>query len=78
MRSDVKSFIKNCDTCKRCKHDSTTPSGLLQPLPIPQNVWLDISMDFIEGLLLSQGLSAVMVVVNRLSKYAYFILMKHP
>ncbi|GKC80237.1 ty3-gypsy retrotransposon protein [Tanacetum coccineum] len=52
--------------------------GLLQPLPIPERIWQDISMDFIESLPLSHSKSTLLVVVDRLSKPAHFLPITHP
>lgn len=78
MQRSVKDFVRNCDICQRCKTECSLPGGLLQPLPIPEKIWSDISMDFIEGLPQSKGKSVIMVVVDRLTKYAHFIPLSHP
>ena len=78
MRKVVLDYIKQCDVCQRHKIDHQKPAGLLQPLPIPTQVWIDISMDFIDGLPPSKGKIVLVVVVDWLSKYAHFIPMSHP
>lgn len=45
----------------------------MQPLPIPDQVWEDISMDFITHLPPSQGKTIIWVIVDRLIKYAHFL-----
>ena len=50
--------------------------GLLHPLHMPKQKWEEISMDFIEGLPLSDGKDKIFVVVYRLTKYAHFMGLK--
>lgn len=78
MKNDIKEHIQQCDTCQCQKWDNTSPAGLLQPLPIPTQLWTYISMDFIEGLPNLRGKSTIYVVVDCLSKFAHFIPISHP
>ncbi|KAL3016347.1 hypothetical protein AAZX31_06G208600 [Glycine max] len=41
-------------------------------------VWTDISMDFIGGLPKAPGKDIILVVVDRLTKYAHFFALSHP
>jgi hypothetical protein len=45
---------------------------LLQPLPIPDQAWSSIGMDFITGLAKSEAKSVIMVVVDRFTKFSHF------
>lgn len=78
MTKSVRQFVKDCTTCQASKYDSAAKPGLLQPLPIPEEVWVDISMNFITGLPKSMGKEVIFVVVDRFSKAAHFMALSHP
>ena len=78
IRRDVQKFVAACDVCQRNKSLALSPAGLLQPLPIPNAVWEDISMDFILGLPRSGSYDTIFVVVDRLTKFAHFMPLRHP
>jgi hypothetical protein len=78
MKRDIKQFVAECEVCQRQKGETVASPGYLQPLAIPTETWLDVSMDFIEGLPSSQGKTTILVVVDRLTKYAHFCPVAHP
>jgi len=71
--ADVQQFHKFCVTCMQSKPQRHKPYGSLKQLPIPEQLWNSISMDFIEKLLLSSGFDTILVTVDRLTKQAIFI-----
>ncbi|CAL9121556.1 unnamed protein product, partial [Musa textilis] len=49
MKKIISEYVAQCDVCQQQKGETVASLGKLQPLPIPDSVWTDISMDFIEG-----------------------------
>ena len=50
MCSDVQTHVASCETCQRVKYSTAPPTGLLQPLLVPNQIWEELTMDFIIGL----------------------------
>jgi hypothetical protein len=78
MKADIYSYIHSCTVCQQAKPDRAKYPGLLQPLPVPSVSWEIISMDFVEGLPKSGAANAILVVVDKFSKFAHFIPLRHP
>jgi hypothetical protein len=78
MKQFVHSFVRSCHICQQDKPKRSLPVGLLQPLPVPSAPWEMASMDFIDGLPPSHQFNCILVVVDKLSKFAHFIPLKHP
>ena len=71
MRRAVQEYVRNCTICQQVKYSTKLPQGLLVPLPVPQRIWEELSMDFITCLPKSKGKTVILVVVDRLSKYSH-------
>lgn len=50
MKEDIQEYIKHCTICQQAKVDHVKIPGLLQPLPVLDQAWKVVCMDFIEGL----------------------------
>ena len=68
MGMDVKRFVHSCGVCQRTKRGQSC-SGFLQSLPVPKQLWTEISIDFIMGLPQTpNGYNAIYTFVDRLTK----------
>ncbi|RVW59177.1 Transposon Tf2-2 polyprotein [Vitis vinifera] len=77
MKRDIAQFVANCQICQQVKAEHQRPAGLLQPLPIPEWKWDNITMDFVIGLPRTRSKkNGVWVIVDRLTKSAHFLAMK--
>jgi hypothetical protein len=77
MKRDVAEYVAICNTCQRVKTKHQWPAGLPQPLQVSEWKWEEIAMDFITGLLRAQlGYDSIWMIVDRLTKVAYFIPVK--
>ena len=74
MKNDISEYVAKCLTCQQVKVEHQVPSGLLNPLLIPQWKWDNITMDFVSGFPLTQRKhDAVWVIVDILTKSAHFL-----
>ncbi|GJP76558.1 hypothetical protein CLOP_g6983 [Closterium sp. NIES-67] len=74
LAEDVQKFVTSCDTCQRMKSSKQKKAGLLQPLPVPEQPWQVVSLDFITGLPpTTSGHDAILVVIDKFSKMGHFI-----
>ncbi|GMF43949.1 unnamed protein product [Phytophthora fragariaefolia] len=76
MDRAARRYVASCKMCQRIKVSQRKAAGLLHPLEVPTNRWRHITMDFVTGLPCGRRSTrdAIMVVVDRLTKRAHFIL----
>lgn len=47
MAAHYKQYAVNCSTCRRIKVYNVKKQGLLNPLPVRNRKWMDLSLDFV-------------------------------
>src|SRR5450759_4219384 len=73
MKKDVLKHVQSCYSCQKNRPLYRAKGGLLKPLPVAIGPWEFISMDFIQGLPMSHGFNAILTIMDRFSKMAYFV-----
>jgi len=74
VTKEVKKYIEECNVCQRNKNCTEVPARKLMPNIVPKKPWIHILADFITKLLLVQGYNSILVVCDRMTKMAYFVL----
>ena len=68
MDDEIQQYVVSCDLCQRNKPNNQSKIGLLQPLPIPDRPWQQVSLDLITQLPRSKlGNDAIVVFVDKLT-----------
>jgi hypothetical protein len=73
IKMDVKQYVKGCDQCQKNKTIRKPEHVPLNPLPIPENPWQEISIDIIGPLPKSEDRDAIIVIVDRFLKMIHLI-----
>jgi hypothetical protein len=64
MKHDISEYISRCQVCQQAKPENSKLPSLLQPLPIPEQAWHTVSLDFVEGLPKSKSFDTVLLVID--------------
>jgi RNase H-like domain found in reverse transcriptase/Integrase zinc binding domain len=73
MWADVVDYIKTCDVCQKIKTDKQGPIGKLCPHTIPLLPFEVVMLDLITGLPKSEGHNAILVIMDKLTKFVQYI-----
>ena len=78
LKYDVQRFMGECLVCQQNMVETIKTPSLLQPLRIHCQCREGVSMYFITDTPKSKGKNVIMVIINRLEKYAHLCAISHP
>jgi hypothetical protein len=74
MRKDIEEYCDSCNICQKIKDCNFKRFGYLRPQDVPTQPYKLVSLDLIGPLpILEEGYTAILVIVNCLSKHAQFV-----
>jgi len=68
LKEDIKKYIQGCFKCQQNKVQYQRKAGELHPLEILEGPWQEISIDIIGPLPKSNGMDAIVVIVDQFTK----------
>src|ERR1700719_2008032 len=69
MVKDAERYVSGCEMCQQVKPDHTKRAALLHLHSVPEGPWSVISWDIIGPLPLSHGHNAILVIVDKFTKW---------
>ena len=69
LREQVVQYVASCDSCQRIRATNQPPPGLLNPLPLPDERFMDVTMDRAACHKTPEGYDEFTVITCRLTKY---------
>nr|KYP62060.1 Transposon Ty3-I Gag-Pol polyprotein [Cajanus cajan] len=74
MKKEVAQYVATCLICQKAKIEHQKPTGMLQPLYIPEWKWESIAMHFVVGLpRTTHKFDFIWFIVDRLTKSSHFL-----
>ncbi|KAF7762019.1 hypothetical protein Agabi119p4_10011 [Agaricus bisporus var. burnettii] len=73
IKTDIRRYVRGCDMCQKNKTIRRPDHIPLNPLPIPDKPWEEISIDMIGPLPKSKEKDAIIVIVDRFSKMIHLV-----
>ena len=73
MATDIELFCSSCPSCQVTKDSTKRPAGLLHTLPIPDQPWQSVGMDFMCPLPKSNGHDYLLVVIDCFTPQVHLI-----
>ena len=73
IRGDVVAYVQSCPVCQRMKSDNRKKASKMQPIPLPNRAWQQITTDLVTDLPESDGKTAIAIFVDSLTKMIHMV-----